>query len=161
VFEEKSDVPGPEGEEHVQNLLIKKLPDGSGASTPAELHRQLLDIKSTNVMKYCSRGGQGRLEALLDKVSALKMGIPVCTQAMDTSDFFGQALGDQILRAVPLRGFMLCCLRASGPMRVGVNFGMMCVCTPPQASVCTYLRNLPRSWASCPTLSIMTRAMVP
>jgi hypothetical protein len=83
-------------------MLIKMLPDGSGKSTPADLHRKLLDIKTMNVMKFCSRGAQGRHDALLDKVSALKMGIPVSTQAMDTSDFFRQVFGGQIVWQFPL-----------------------------------------------------------
>lgn len=67
------------------------LPDGKGASTPSALHRSLMDLKASSVMRYCCRGAQGLLEALLDKISNLKMGIPVSLQTQDSSDFFKQA----------------------------------------------------------------------
>jgi hypothetical protein len=64
------------------------LPDGKGASTPAALHRSLVDLRASPIMNYCCRGSQGLLEALLDKISNLKMGIPVSLQTQDLSDFF-------------------------------------------------------------------------
>lgn len=50
-----------------------------------------MDLKASSVMRYCCRGAQGLLEALLDKISNLKMGIPVSLQTQDSSDFFKQA----------------------------------------------------------------------
>ena len=67
------------------------LPDGKGASTPSAVHKSLMDTKASPVMKYCCRGAQGLLEALLEKISKLKMGIPVGLQTQDSSDFFKQA----------------------------------------------------------------------
>ena len=50
-----------------------------------------MDLKASSVMRYCCRGAQGLLEALLDKISNLKMGILVSLQTQDSSDFFKQA----------------------------------------------------------------------
>ena len=113
---------GLPGGKFVHKQLLKLLPDGKGSVAPADLHRKIIDLKATSVMKYASRGAQGRAEALLEQVSAIKMGIPVSTVGMDTSEFFKEVF--RLMKKVST-----CRLSAVPGFRFmsGVRFDVACV----------------------------------